>query len=81
MENERTRCKRILAAEIDQLLNEALLTTDVHDVVEVLAQAAVEILARADKPDVASTHFLDCLDEAFKSMSLASPPADNGRSG
>ena len=61
--------KRILAAEIDQVLNEALLTTDVGDVVEVLAHVAVEILTRADKPEVASTYFLDCLDEAFKSMS------------
>jgi hypothetical protein len=68
-DNERFRRKRILAAEIDQVLNEALLTTDVHDVVEVLAHAAVEILTRADKPDVASAYFLDCLDEAFKSMS------------
>lgn len=72
MNNERARCKRILAAEIDQVLDEALLTTDVRDVVEVLAHAIVELLARADKPDVASTHFLDCLDEAFKSL-LALP--------
>ena len=69
MDKESTRRKRILAAEIDQVLNEALLTTDVGDVVEVLAHAAVEILARAEKPDIASTHFLDCLDEEFKSLS------------
>ena len=80
MDKEHTRLKRILAAEIDQVLNEALLTTDVRDIVEVLAHAAVEILARADKPEMASTHFLDCLDEAFESMS-GWPSADNGWSG
>ena len=69
MDKERIRRKRILAAEIDQVVDEALLTSDVHDIVEVLAYVAVEILARADKPEMASTYFLDCLDEAFKSMS------------
>jgi len=39
----------------------------------VLAHAVVEFLARADQPDIASTHFIDCLDEEFKSLPV--PPA------
>jgi hypothetical protein len=68
MSNERAGRRRILAAEIDEVLNRAVLTTDGRDIVEVLANAVVEILARADKPEIASAHFIDCLDEAFKSL-------------
>jgi len=73
MSNERAGRRRIFAAEIDEVLNRAVLTTDGRDIVEVLANAVVEILARADKPEIASVHFLDCLDEAFKG--LPAPPA------
>ena len=76
MDDQRARRKRIFAAEIDQVVNEALLTTDAPDVMEVLAHTVVEILARADKPHVASTHFLDCLDEAFKSLPAPAPSAN-----
>ena len=65
MNEERASQRMIFADEIDRVINRALLTTDARDVVEVLAHAVVEILARADRPDVASMHFLDCLDEAF----------------
>jgi hypothetical protein len=68
LSNERAVRRRIFAAEIDKLLNRAVLTTDGRDIVEVLADAVVEILARADKPEIASAHFLDCLDEAFKGL-------------
>jgi hypothetical protein len=68
MDDERARRRRIFAAEIDHVLNASHSTTDARDMVEVLAYAVVEILARADKPDIVSTHFLDCLDEAFETL-------------
>jgi len=71
-DNERAMRRRIFTAEIDRLLDRAILT-DACDIAEVLAHAVVEFLARADQPDIASTHFIDCLDEEFKSLPV--PPA------